>query len=49
MNWRALLFCRDYINISYGPDGTAHMAWTDMSAPSDAPGLFYQFIYYAMK
>jgi len=42
-------FNGDYINISYGSDGMAHMAWTDMSAPSDIAGLFYQFIYYAQK
>jgi hypothetical protein len=42
-------FHGDYINIAYGPDGTAHMAWTDMRDPSDISGLFYQFIYYAKK
>jgi hypothetical protein len=42
-------FHGDYNNISYGPDGTAHMAWTDMRDPSDIAGLFYQFIYYANK
>ena len=44
-------FHGDYINISYGPDGTAHMAWTAISVndPSDIAGLFYQFIYYAQK
>jgi hypothetical protein len=25
------------------------MTWTDMRDPSDIPGLFYQFIYYARK
>jgi hypothetical protein len=42
-------FHGDYINVSYGSDGTAHMAWTAMaiSDPSDIPGLFYQFVYYA--
>lgn len=42
-------FHGDYNNISYGSDGTAHMAWTDMRDPSDIAGLFYQFIYYAQK
>lgn len=42
-------FHGDYINISYGPDGTAHMAWTDMRDPSDIAGLFFQFIYYAQR
>ncbi len=42
-------FHGDYINISYGPDGKAHMVWTDMRDPSDVVGLFYQFIYYAQK
>jgi hypothetical protein len=42
-------FNGDYINISYGSDGKAHMAWTDMREPSDIAGLFYQFIYYAQK
>jgi hypothetical protein len=42
-------FHGDYVNISYGPDGTAHMAWTDMRDPSDLSGLFYQFIYYAQE
>jgi hypothetical protein len=42
-------FHGDYINISYGSDGKANMAWTDMRDPSDIPGLFSQFIYYAQK
>jgi hypothetical protein len=42
-------FHGDYINVAYGPDGTAHMVWTDMRDPSDIPGLFSQFIYYAQK
>jgi hypothetical protein len=42
-------FHGDYINISYGSDGKANMAWTDMSTPSDIAGLFYQFIFYAQK
>ncbi len=40
-------FHGDYINISYGSDGKANLVWTDMRDPSDIPGLFYQFIYYA--
>jgi hypothetical protein len=43
------VFNGDYVNISYGPDGKAHMAWTDMRDPSDIEGLFFQFIYYAQK
>ena len=42
-------FHGDYNNISYGSNGTAHMAWTDMRDPSDVPGLFFQHIYYARK
>jgi hypothetical protein len=42
-------FHGDYINISYAPDGKAHLAWTDMRDPSDIAGLFSQFIYYAQK
>jgi len=42
-------FHGDYINISYGSDGVANMAWTDMRDPSDIDGLFFQFIYYAQK
>jgi hypothetical protein len=42
-------FHGDYINISYGSDGKAHMAWTDMRDPSDMAGLHSQFIYYAQK
>ena len=42
-------FHGDYNNISYGSNGTAHMAWTDMRDPSDLPGLFFQYIYYARK
>jgi len=43
------VFHGDYINIAYGPDGKANMAWTDMRDPSDLPGLFSQFIYYAQR
>lgn len=42
-------FNGDYVNIAYGSNGKANMVWTDMSAPSDVPGLFSQFIYYAQK
>jgi len=44
-------FHGDYINVSYGSDGTAHMVWTAFatSDASDIPGLFYQFTYYAKK
>ena len=42
-------FHGDYINISYGSDGTAHMAWTDMRDPVPDTDLFFQFIYYAQK
>ena len=43
------VFHGDYINVEYGSDGKANMAWTDMRDPSDVPGLFSQFIYYAKK
>jgi hypothetical protein len=42
-------FHGDYIAIAYGGNGRANMAWTDMRDPSDIPGLYYQFIYYAQK
>jgi hypothetical protein len=42
-------FHGDYINVEYGSDGKANMAWTDMRDPSDVPGLFSQFIYFARK
>lgn len=42
-------FNGDYVNIAYGSDGKAHMAWTDMRDPSDIAGLHDQFIYYAQK
>ncbi|MGZ5369022.1 MAG: sialidase family protein [Aeromicrobium sp.] len=42
-------FHGDYINVAYGSDGKANMAWTDMRDPSDVSGLFSQFIYYAQK
>jgi hypothetical protein len=40
-------FHGDYINIAYGSNGQANLAWTDMRDPSATPGLFSQFIYYA--
>ena len=42
-------FHGDYIKITYGSDGKANMVWTGMTAPSDIPGLFSQFIYYAQQ
>jgi hypothetical protein len=42
-------FHGDYINVAYGSNGQANMTWTDMRDPSDRPGLFSQFIYYAKK
>jgi hypothetical protein len=42
-------FHGDYINFAYGSSGQANMTWTDMRDPSDRPGLFSQFIYYAKK
>jgi hypothetical protein len=42
-------FHGDYINIDYGADGRANMVWTDMRDPSDEPGLFSQFIYFARR
>jgi hypothetical protein len=42
-------FHGDYINIAYGSNGKANMVWTDMRDPSDIPGLFSEFIYYAQK
>ena len=42
-------FHGDYVGLSYGSDGKANMAWTDMRDPSDIPGLHSQFIYYAQK
>jgi hypothetical protein len=42
-------FHGDYINIAYGSNGKASMTWTDMRDPSDVPGLFSQFVYYAQK
>jgi hypothetical protein len=42
-------FHGDYIGLSYGSDGKANMAWTDMRDESDMAGLYYQFIYYAQR
>src|SRR5262245_56582321 len=43
------VFHGDYIKVAYGSDGRANVAWTDMRDPSDVPGLFSQFIYFARK
>jgi hypothetical protein len=42
-------FHGDYINIDYGSNGKANLVWTDMRDPSDVPGLYSQFIYFAQK
>jgi hypothetical protein len=42
-------FHGDYIGLAYGPNGKANLVWTDMRDPSDTPGLFSQFVYYAQK
>jgi hypothetical protein len=42
-------FHGDYNNIAYGSNGKANLVWTDMRDPSEIPGLFRQFIYYAQK
>jgi hypothetical protein len=45
-------FHGDYIGLSYGKDGTAHMAWTDQSvfvAESPYGSGYAQFIFYARK
>lgn len=41
------LFNGDYINVSYGSDGHANIAWTDMR--DSTPDGFAQFIYFARK
>jgi hypothetical protein len=44
------VFHGDYIGVSYGSDGKANMAWTDMRDPDPTvAGLFDQFIYFARK
>jgi hypothetical protein len=40
-------FNGDYINVSYGGDGHANIAWTDMR--DSTPNGFAQFIYFARK
>ena len=42
-------FHGDYNNISYGSDGRANMAWTDMRDQDPDSGLYFQFIYYAQQ
>jgi hypothetical protein len=42
-------FNGDYVNIAYGTDGHANMAWTDMRDPSDIAGLYSQFAYFAQR
>jgi hypothetical protein len=41
-------FIGDYNRIAYGPDGTAHIAWTDMRKvyPGDDKGRHLQFVFY---
>ena len=40
-------FFGDYIGLSYGPDGVANAAWTDMSVFNSDLGGFQQFIFFA--
>ncbi len=42
-------FHGDYINVSYGSDGVANTAWTDMREFRPADGAFAQYIYFARK
>jgi hypothetical protein len=42
-------FHGDYINISYGSDGKANMAWTDMSVFRPADNGYAQSIFFARK
>jgi hypothetical protein len=48
---RCARFHGDYIGLSYGTDGTAHMVWTDQSelAASPKDSGYAQFIFYARK
>ena len=47
---RCARFHGDYIGLSYGTDGTAHMVWTDQSELAANPASGYaQFIFYARK
>lgn len=43
------VFHGDYINLSYGSDGTAHMVWTDMSVFRPASSGYAQSTFYAKK
>ncbi len=41
-------FMGDYNRLAYGPDGVAHVTWTDMRRPSpraDNPPQYFQFIF----
>jgi hypothetical protein len=42
-------FHGDYIGLSYGTDGKANMAWTDMRDFDPAASGYMQFIYFARK
>jgi hypothetical protein len=42
-------FHGDYINLSYGSDGTANLVWTDMRDLDVASGTYRQFIYFARR
>jgi hypothetical protein len=42
-------FHGDYIGLSYGSDGVANAAWTDMSVFSAELGGYQQFIFFARK
>ena len=42
-------FHGDYINVSYGSDGVANVAWTDMREFRATENGFAQYIYFARK
>jgi hypothetical protein len=42
-------FHGDYIGLSYGSDGVANAAWTDMSVFSEELEGFQQFIFFARQ
>ncbi len=42
-------FHGDYIGLSYGTDGAANIAWTDMRDKDPSTGLYRQFIYFARR
>ena len=42
-------FHGDYIGLSYGTDGTANLAWTDMRDFDQEEGAYLQFIYFARR